>query len=68
MSDISFFVPKGPYNINELSKDFSSQKINISITDGKTLDKAGKSHITFFNSLASVIRFTSSSMLVTTQA
>ena len=51
MSDISFFVPKGPYNINELSKDFSSQKINISITDVKTLDKAGKSHITFFNSL-----------------
>ena len=51
MSDISFFVPTGPYHLNELSKDFSSYKDKILITDLKTLDKANKNHISFLNSL-----------------
>ena len=50
MSDISFFVPTGPYNLNELSKDFSSHNDKILITDLKTLDKANKNHISFLNS------------------
>ena len=45
MSDISFFVPTGPFNINELSKDFASYKDKILIKDLKTLDKANKNHI-----------------------
>ena len=49
MSDISFFVPTGPYNINELSKDFAF-KDKILIKDLKTLDKANKNHISFLNS------------------
>ena len=51
MSDISFFVPTGPYNINELSKDFITYKEKILVKDLKTLDKANKNHISFFNSL-----------------
>ena len=47
MSDISFFVPTGPFNINELSKDFASYKDKILIKDLKTLDKANKNHISF---------------------
>ena len=35
MSDISFFVPKGPYNLNELSKDFSRYKNKILIKMSK---------------------------------
>ncbi len=50
MSDISFFVPTGPYNINELSKDFAPYKDKILIKDLKTLDKANKNHISFLNS------------------
>ena len=50
MSDISFFVPTGPYNINELSKDFSIHNDKILIKDLKTLDKANKNHISFLNS------------------
>ena len=50
MSDISFFVPIGPFNINELSKDFSAYKNKILIKDLKTLDKANKNHISFLNS------------------
>ena len=50
MSDISFFVPTGPFNINELSKDFVSYKDKILIKDLKTLDKANKNHISFLNS------------------
>ena len=50
MSDISFFVPTGPFNINELSKDFASYKDKILIKDLKTLDKANKNHISFLNS------------------
>ena len=50
MSDISFFVPTGPYNLNELSKDFSTYNDKILIKDLKTLDKANKNHISFLNS------------------
>ena len=50
MSDISFFVPKGPYNLSKLSKELSVQKKDILITDVKTLDKAEKNNITFLNS------------------
>ena len=35
MSDISFFVPTGPYNINELSKDFVAYKDKILIIEGE---------------------------------
>ena len=51
MSDIFFFVPKGPFNINELSDDFSKISKKLKITDIKTLDKANSNNITFFNSL-----------------
>lgn len=51
MSDISFFVPKGPYNINQLLKEFSKQKKNILISDVKSLESASKNHITFLNSV-----------------
>ena len=50
MSDISFFVPKGPFYINDLFKQLSVQKKQSKITNVKTLDKADKSSITFFNS------------------
>ena len=33
MSDISFFVPTGPYNINELSKEFSTYNDKILIKE-----------------------------------
>ena len=50
MSDTSFFVPKGPFYINDLFKELSVQKNQSKITDVKTLDKADKSSITFLNS------------------
>ena len=50
MSDTSFFVPKGPFYINDLFKQLSVQKNQSKITDVKTLDKADKSSITFLNS------------------
>ena len=50
MSDISFFVPKGPFYIHDLFKQLSVQKNQSKITDVKTLDKADKSSITFLNS------------------
>ena len=51
MSDIFFFVPKGPFNINELSDDLSKINKKLKINDIKTLDKANSNNITFFNSL-----------------
>ena len=42
MQDISFFVPKGPYNLSKLPKELGIKKKDISITDVKTLDKAKK--------------------------
>ena len=51
MSQPIFFVPRGPFNLNALSDDTSKEKKKIKIYDIKTLDKAGKKDITFFNSL-----------------
>ena len=51
MPDIFFFVPKGPFNINELSDDLFKISKKLKITDIKTLDKANSNDITFFNSL-----------------
>ena len=69
MSDISFFVPTGPYNINELSKDFVTYKEKILIKDLKTLDKANKNHISFLNSLDYInsAKKTKASYCITTQ-
>ena len=47
MSEVIFFVPKGPYTLNELCKNGS----NLKISDVKTLDKATTNDITFFNSI-----------------
>ena len=51
MSEANFFVPKGPFYLNELSDELSEQKSKIKISNIKTLDKATKNDITFFNSL-----------------
>ena len=51
MSEINFFVPKGPFNLNELSDDKSFKDKKIKIIDLKTLDIATKKDLTFFNSL-----------------
>ena len=51
MPEIFFFAPKGPFYLNELSDELSSQKSKLKISDVKTLDKATKNHITFFSSL-----------------
>ena len=51
MSEIFFFVPKGPFYLNELSTELSNQKSKLKISDIKTLDKATSKDITFFNSL-----------------
>ncbi len=47
MSEVTFFVPKGPYTLNELCENGS----NLKILDVKTLDKATIKDITFFNSI-----------------
>ena len=47
MPEVIFFVPKGPYTLNELCKNGS----NLKISDIKTLDKATINDITFFNSI-----------------
>ncbi len=51
MAEIFFFVPEGPYNLTDLSDELSGYKSAIKISDIKTLDKATKNDITFFNSL-----------------
>ena len=51
MSEIFFFVPKGPFYLNELSDELSNQKSKLKISDIKTIDKATSKDITFFNSL-----------------
>ena len=50
MSEVNFFVPKGPFYLNELSDELSTQKSKLKISNIKTLDKATKKDITFFNS------------------
>ncbi len=47
MPEVIFFVPKGPYTLNELCDNRS----NLKISDIKTLDKATINDITFFNSI-----------------
>ena len=51
MSDISFFVPKGPFYLNDLSDELSDKNNKLKISDIKTLDRATKKDITFFNSM-----------------
>jgi len=51
MSEANFFVPKGPFYLNELSDELSEQKSKIKISNIRTLDKATKNDITFFSSL-----------------
>ena len=49
MSKNIFFESKGPFKINILFPNISNSKVNIN--DIKTLDKAGKLELTFFDSL-----------------
>ena len=51
MPEVIFFEPKGPFPLNELLKDLSDRKEKIKISNIKTLDKATKNDITFFNSV-----------------
>ena len=64
MPEVIFFVPKGPYTLNELCKNGS----NLKISDIKTLDKAGKlvTHLVKYyglkvssarNAVADLVRF-----------
>ena len=50
MSEITFFVPKGPFYLGDLSNQIKEKK-NLKISNIKTLDKASKKDITFFNSI-----------------
>ena len=51
MLEISFFEPKGPFNLHELFENFTKKSIKIKIYDIKTLDKATNKDLTFFNSI-----------------
>jgi len=51
MSETFFFVPKGPFYLNDLSNELSDKNKKLKISDIKTLDKATKKDITFFNSI-----------------
>jgi len=51
MSEVKFFVPKGPFYLNELSDELSNKKNEIKIFDINTLNEATKNDITFFNSI-----------------
>ena len=51
MSETFFFVPKGPFYLNDLSDKLSDKNNKLKISDIKTLDKATKKDITFFNSM-----------------
>ncbi len=51
MSEIFFFVPKGPFYLKDLSNEVSTNVSKLKISDIKTLDKATKKDISFFNSL-----------------
>ena len=48
MKEVNFFVPKGPFYLNELTDQISIKSNKIKISNIKTLDKAGKSDVTFF--------------------
>jgi len=52
MSSTFFFVPKGPFNLSDLSKNLPMEKkIKIKIYDIKTLDFATNKDISFLNSI-----------------
>jgi len=51
MSETFFFLPKGPFYLNDLSDELSDKSNKLKISDIKTLDKATKKDITFFNSI-----------------
>ncbi len=51
MSEISFFVPEGPFNLDELSDTSTRNKTSSKVYDIKTLDNATNKDITFFNSV-----------------
>ena len=51
MSETFFFVPKGPFYLNDLSDELSDENNKLKISDIKTLDRATKKDITFFNSI-----------------
>ncbi len=51
MSEIFFFVPKGPFYLKDLSSEISDKNSKLKISDIKTLDRATKKDITFFNSI-----------------
>ena len=51
MSEVDFFVPKGPFNLNELLEETSTLSNKLKISNVKTLDQASKNDITFFNSI-----------------
>ena len=51
MSETFFFAPKGPFYLNDLSDDLSDKNKKLKISDIKTLDRATKKDITFFNSI-----------------
>ncbi len=51
MSEIVFFLSKGPFYLNELSDDTSNKSNKLKISDIKTLEKAGKKDLTFFSSI-----------------
>ena len=51
MSEVNFFVPKGPFYLNELSDELSNIKNKTKISNVKTLNEAKKNDITFFNSI-----------------
>ena len=51
MPQVNFFLPKGPFYLNQICDEASSTNSNIKIFDIKTLETASKKDITFFNSL-----------------
>ena len=51
MSNIIFFEPEGPFNINDLSDDIPQDIKKIKIFDVKTLDQATNKDLTFLNSI-----------------
>ena len=51
MSEINFFLPKGPFPLNELLNKIPFKEKKVKISDIKTLDTATQKDITFFNSL-----------------
>ena len=51
MSEIIFFLSKGPFYLNELSNDTSNKSSKLKISGIKTLEEASKKDLTFFSSI-----------------